>query len=163
MKRGIVKAVNISEAKGVVKTPVDSVVMVEDFGIQGDAHSGGGKRQVSLLAQESVNKMIAMTGRNDLTEGVFAENITVEGLELHTLPVGTKLKIGETLHVVSQIGKDCHSGCAIMKQWAVYNAARRYLYPSADRRRGQAGRYHRGYRISIAIKTNKPPKLEISL
>ncbi|MGI6732915.1 MAG: MOSC domain-containing protein [Anaerovoracaceae bacterium] len=116
MKRGIVKAVNISEAKGVVKTPVDSVVMVEDFGIQGDAHSGGGKRQVSLLAQESVNKMIAMTGRNDLTEGVFAENITVEGLELHTLPVGTKLKIGETLHVVSQIGKDCHSGCAIMKQ-----------------------------------------------
>lgn len=116
MKKGIVKAVNISETKGVVKTPVDSVVLVEDYGIEGDAHSGKGKRQVSLLAQESVDKMIAMTGRKDLTEGVFAENITVEGLELHTLPVGTKLKIGETLHVVSQIGKECHSGCAIMKQ-----------------------------------------------
>ena len=116
MKKGIVKAVNTSETKGVVKNPVDSVVMVEDFGIQGDAHSGKGKRQVSLLAQESVDKMMAMTGRKDLSEGVFAENITVEGLELHTLPVGTKLKIGETLHVVSQIGKECHSGCAIMKQ-----------------------------------------------
>ncbi|HAF59774.1 MAG TPA: MOSC domain-containing protein, partial [Clostridiales bacterium UBA9856] len=116
MKKGIVKAVNISDTKGVVKTPVDSVVLVEDYGIEGDAHSGKGKRQVSLLAQESVDKMIAMTGRKDLTEGVFAENITVEGLELHTLPVGTKLKIGETLHVVSQIGKECHSGCAIMKQ-----------------------------------------------
>jgi MOSC domain-containing protein YiiM len=116
MKKGIVKAVNISETKGVVKTPVDSVVLVEDYGIESDAHSGKGKRQVSLLAQESVDKMIAMTGKKDLTEGVFAENITVEGLELHTLPVGTKLKIGETLHVVSQIGKECHSGCAIMKQ-----------------------------------------------
>ncbi len=116
MKKGIVKAVNISETKGVVKTPVDSVVLVKDYGIESDAHSGKGKRQVSLLAQESVDKMIAMTGKKDLTEGVFAENITVEGLELHTLPVGTKLKIGETLHVVSQIGKECHSGCAIMKQ-----------------------------------------------
>ncbi len=116
MKKGIVKAVNISEAKGVVKNPVESAVMVEDFGIEGDAHAGPGKRQVSLLAQESVDKMIAMTGKEDLCEGIFAENLTVEGLELHTLPLGTKLMIGETFHVVSQIGKECHSGCAIMQQ-----------------------------------------------
>lgn len=116
MKKGIVKAVNTSETKGVVKKPADSVVMIEGFGIQGDAHAGPGKRQVSLLAQESVDKMIALTGNEDLCVGIFAENLTVEGLELHTLPVGTKMRIGETLHVVSQIGKDCHSGCEIMRK-----------------------------------------------
>ncbi len=116
MKKGIVKAVNTSESKGVVKKPVDSVVMVEGLGIQGDAHAAPGKRQISLLAQESVDKMIALTGNEDLCVGIFAENLTVEGLELHTLPVGTRMKIGETLHEVSQIGKECHSGCEIMKK-----------------------------------------------
>ena len=70
MKKGIVKAVNTSETKGVVKKPVDSVVMIEGFGIQGDAHAGPGKRQVSLLAQESVDKMIALTGNEDLCVGI---------------------------------------------------------------------------------------------
>ncbi|GAB1475684.1 MOSC domain-containing protein [Bacillota bacterium] len=116
MKKGIVRAVNISSKKGVVKEPAESVVMAVDFGVEGDAHGGPGKRQVSLLARESVNKMIALTGKEDLCDGIFAENITTEGLELHTLPVGTKLKIGETLHMVSQIGKECHAGCAIMQQ-----------------------------------------------
>lgn len=116
MKKGIVRAVNVSSEKGVVKEPADSVVMVVDFGVEGDAHGGPGKRQVSLLARESVDKMIALTGKEDLCDGIFAENITTEGLELHTLPVGTKLKIGETLHMVSQIGKECHVGCAIMQQ-----------------------------------------------
>ncbi len=116
MKKGIVRSVNISREKGVVKEPAESVLMVVDLGVEGDAHGGPGKRQISLLARESVNKMIALTGNEDLCDGIFAENITTEGLELHTLPVGTKLKIGETLHMVSQIGKECHSGCAIMKQ-----------------------------------------------
>lgn len=116
MIKGVVKAVNVSDAKGVIKNPVECAVFLEDFGIEGDAHGGPGKRQVSLLAQESVNKMIERTGKSDLKEGVFAENITTEGLELHTLPIGTELKIGETLHRVSQIGKECHGGCAIMKQ-----------------------------------------------
>jgi MOSC domain-containing protein YiiM len=116
MIKGIVKAVNVSDAKGVIKKPVDSAVFLANFGIEGDAHGGPGKRQVSLLAQESVNKMIERTGKADLSEGVFAENITTEGLELHTLPVGAELKIGETLQRVSQIGKECHRGCAIMKQ-----------------------------------------------
>ncbi|PKM85375.1 MAG: MOSC domain-containing protein [Firmicutes bacterium HGW-Firmicutes-11] len=112
---GIVRALNISTKKGVVKTPVKQAVFLVEEGMEGDAHSGPGKRQVSLLAQESVDKMIQATGLTNLTEGIFAENITTEGLELHTLPVGTKLQIGETLHVVSQIGKECHSGCEIMK------------------------------------------------
>lgn len=116
MLKGNVKAVNVSDKKGVIKMPVDSAVLIEDFGIEGDAHGGPGKRQVSLLAQESVDKMVKSTGIKGLCEGVFAENFTTEGLELFTLPVGTKLKIGETLHEVSQIGKECHAGCAIMKQ-----------------------------------------------
>ena len=115
MKKGIVRAVNVSEKTGEIKIPVESALLIEDFGIKGDAHGGFGHRQVSLLAQESVDKMIAM-GISGLTEGVFAENITTEGLELYTLPVGTKLRIGETLHEVSQIGKECHKGCAIMQQ-----------------------------------------------
>lgn len=116
MKKGIVKAVNVSDKKGVVKTPVDSAEMIADFGIKGDAHGGPGNRQVSLLAQESVDKMIKATGLTSLCEGIFAENLTTEGLELFTLPVGTRLKIGETLHEVSQIGKECHTGCEIMKK-----------------------------------------------
>lgn len=116
MRKGIVKAVNVSDKKGVVKTPVESVEMIPDFGIKGDAHGGPGNRQVSLLAQESVDKMAVNTGFTGLCEGIFAENLTTEGLELCTLPVGTKLRIGDTLHEVSQIGKECHSGCEIMKK-----------------------------------------------
>jgi len=87
---GIVRALNISTKKGVVKTPVKQAVFLVEEGMEGDAHSGPGKRQVSLLAQESVDKMIQATGLTNLTEGIFAENI-------------------------SQIGKECHSGCEIMK------------------------------------------------
>lgn len=116
MKRAYVRAVNVSKDKGVIKEPVKEATLVENFGVEGDAHGAPGKRQVSLLARESVEKMIAATGNEDLYDGIFAENITTQGLELHTLPVGTKLQIGETIHMVSQIGKECHSGCAIMKQ-----------------------------------------------
>lgn len=114
ISRGIVKAVNISDKKGVVKNPVESALLIADYGMEGDAHAGSGHRQISLLAQESVDKM-TKEGAEGLCVGIFAENITTEGLELYTLPVGTRLKIGETLHEVSQIGKDCHTGCAIMK------------------------------------------------
>ena len=70
---------------------------------------------VSLLAQESIDKMIAM-GVKGLDAGKFAENITTEGIDLHTLPIGTKLRIGGTLQEVTQIGKECHTGCAIKTQ-----------------------------------------------
>ena len=90
--------------------------MIEDYGIEGDAHAGPGKRQVSLMAQESVDEMKERTGIKGLTEGIFAENLTTEGLELYTLEIGTRLKAGETILEVTQIGKECHSGCAIMKQ-----------------------------------------------
>lgn len=109
---GTVKAINISEKKGVIKTPIPEGFFKEDHGLEGDAHAGKWHRQVSLLAQESIDKMTE-TGILGLCSGKFAENITTEGLILHTLPVGTKLSIGETIQEVSQIGKECHSGCAI--------------------------------------------------
>lgn len=120
MTKGKVIAVNVSEVKGVCKHPVDYVICKEDFGIEGDSHAGPGIRQVSLLGVESINKFQEMKGKIEgLCEGKFAENITTEGLILYELPVGTRLKIGETIHEVSQIGKKCHAdqGCEIARRF----------------------------------------------
>ena len=86
-----------------------------DHGLVGDAHAGNWHRQISLLAQESIDKMTAL-GVSDLPPGKFAENITTSGIELHTLPVGTRLRIGDCLAEVTQIGKECHQHCQIYKQ-----------------------------------------------
>ena len=108
-----VLSINISEKKGTPKTTISEGTLIEDFGFAGDAHAGKWHRQVSLLAKESIEKAKGM--RTDgLCHGMFAENITTEGIVLHTLPIGTKLKIGEEAVIeISQIGKECHDGCAI--------------------------------------------------
>ena len=111
---GMVKAVCISENKGERKTPVDAVELRENHGIVGDAHAGDWHRQVSLLAQESIDKMRALG--LDVTAGDFAENITTSGIELVSLPIGSRLQIGGTLLEVTQIGKECHTRCAIFYQ-----------------------------------------------
>lgn len=107
-----VLAVNISEKKGVPKQGIPEGNFIEDFGLEGDAHAGKWHRQVSLLGIESVNKMKEM-GAKGLCTGKFAENLTTEGINLWELPIGTKLRIGETIQEVTQIGKECHAGCAI--------------------------------------------------
>lgn len=108
-------AINTSDKKGVVKHPVEQGEFLVGQGIKDDAHCGQDEiKQVSLLADESVDKMRAMG--LTLEAGAFAENITTQGIELKTLPIGTRLKIGETLHEVSRIGKECHHGCAIKQQ-----------------------------------------------
>ncbi len=108
---GSVKAINISDTKGVVKNPIERGYFKVDHGLEGDAHAGNWHRQVSLLASESADKVRA--AGLDITDGRFAENITTEGIELYTLPVGTRLQIGESVQEVTQIGKECHTGCAI--------------------------------------------------
>jgi len=108
-------AINISEKKGVPKKTIEEGVFKVDHGLVGDAHAGNWHRQVSLLGIESINKMKAL-GIEGLCTGKFAENITTEGFELWKLPVGTKLQIGETIHEVTQIGKECHVKCAIFQQ-----------------------------------------------
>jgi len=109
-----VVAVCISENKGERKTPVDQVEVRENHGIVGDAHAGDWHRQVSLLARESIAKMQALGLSVDA--GDFAENITTSGIELVALPVGSRLQVGETLLEVTQIGKECHTRCAIYYQ-----------------------------------------------
>jgi MOSC domain-containing protein YiiM len=102
----------MSNRKGVVKENVPLVELVVEHGVKGDVHAEGGKRQVSLLALESIDKMRA-TGA-EVNPGDFAENITTRRLRVDALPIGTRLKIGpEAELVITQIGKACHQGCAI--------------------------------------------------
>ena len=108
-----VKSVCISERKGIRKTEVSSINVRVNYGIIGDAHAGNWHRQISLLAEESIGKM-RQSGM-ELTPGAFAENIVTEGIELNTLLVGTKLKIGNTMLEVTQIGKECHNDCEIKR------------------------------------------------
>ena len=109
-----VLAVCISENKGERKKPVEAVELRENHGIVGDGHAGDWHRQVSLLAQESIDKMRAMG--LDVNAGDFAENITTVGIDLVSLPIGSRLQIGETMLEVTQIGKECHTRCAIYYQ-----------------------------------------------
>ncbi len=111
---GTVVAVNVSEAKGERKKPVPEVILRPEHGIEGDAHAGTWHRQVSLLAQESIDKMTAQG--LDVGPGDFAENITVSGVEVAALPLGTTLDLGGSLVEVTQIGKECHTRCAIYQQ-----------------------------------------------
>ena len=116
-EQGVVKSANISEKKGTVKQPKESVELIADYGIQGDSHAEPfSKRQISLLGEESIDKMRVL-GVPGLCFGKFAENFTTQGIELFTLPVGTKLLVGTTLHVVTQIGKKCHAsdGCEVAR------------------------------------------------
>jgi len=107
-------AVCTSLNKGERKKPVASVDHVNEHGIAGDAHAGDWHRQVSLLAQESIDKMRAMG--LTVSAGDFAENITTIGIDLVSLPIGSRLAIGTTLLEVTQIGKECHTRCAIFYQ-----------------------------------------------
>ncbi|MCR5843887.1 MAG: MOSC domain-containing protein [Oscillospiraceae bacterium] len=111
----VIKAVCISERKGQQKHPVESVHLRPEYGIEGDAHAGNWHRQVSLLGQESVDRLQEKISI-PLLPGAFAENILCEGIELYTLPVGTRLRVGTALCEVTQIGKECHADCAIRRQ-----------------------------------------------
>jgi len=113
---GKILSLNISDRKGMRKKPVKQVSLKAEFGIEGDAHaSSEWHRQVSLLAVESIQKM--RDKGLDVKPGDFAENITTEGVDLLSLPVGTQLTIGDGILVeVSQIGKECHTRCAIYYQ-----------------------------------------------
>ncbi|MBE0476354.1 MAG: hypothetical protein IBX62_04555 [Coriobacteriia bacterium] len=110
-----VVSVNVSERKTVRKTPGKAGELELDRGFVGDAHAGDWHRQVSLLALESIDKMRA--AGLDVGPGDFAENITTRGIDLLSLPVGTRVKIGPEVELeVSQIGKVCHTKCAIFYQ-----------------------------------------------
>ena len=109
-----VVAVCLSRNKGERKTPVDAVELRVGHGIVGDAHAGEWHRQVSLLGEESIDKMRSLG--LSVRAGDFAENITTRGVDLPGLPVGAKVSVGEALIEITQIGKECHTRCAIYHQ-----------------------------------------------
>ena len=108
---GTVKAICVSGERGVQKHPVEKASFAPEWGIVCDAHGGNWHRQVSLLGEESVDKVRPLLP--DLAPGAFAENLLTRGLCLYELPIGTRLRAGEVLLEVTQIGKECHQGCAI--------------------------------------------------
>ncbi len=112
---GIIKAISISKEKGIRKANVKQVILRENFGIVGDAHAGTKNRQVSLLAVESIKKM--QDKGLKVGPGDFAENITTKDLDLLSLKIGDRLKLGKGIILqVSQIGKECHTRCSIYYQ-----------------------------------------------
>ena len=113
--KGTIKAISISKEKGTQKTNVPDAELRVDHGLIGDAHAGDWHRQISLLGIESIRKMLDKGAQ--VEPGNFAENITTEDIDLYNLPIGTKLKLGESVILeVTQLGKECHSHCAIYEQ-----------------------------------------------
>ena len=108
---GKIAAISVSTEKGVGKTNVAQALLLENFGIEGDAHGGDWHRQVSLLAMESIDKMLAKGA--DVAPGAFGENITTESIDLLALKVGDRIQIGEAKLEITQLGKECHEPCAI--------------------------------------------------
>ena len=114
LARGRVRAICISKERGTEKQAVPEGHFLVDFGIQGDAHAGNWHRQVSLL---SYDKVEAFNQRGaDVSDGAFGENLVVEGIDFASLPVGTRLCAGTAQLEMTQIGKECHSHCAIYKR-----------------------------------------------
>ena len=113
-KTGKVIAVCISEKKGIQKNEVPSIRLIPEWGIENDAHAGKWHRQVSLLALEKIEAFRAKGA--DVDYGAFGENIIIEGFDFRSLPVGTRFRIGEALLELTQIGKECHTHCAIYHQ-----------------------------------------------
>ncbi len=111
---GRVVAISLSERRGEPKRPVDSAMLRADWGLEGDAHAGPWHRQVSLLAEESIDKMRALG--LEVEPGSFAENITTAGIDLIALPLGTRLRLGSAVLEVTQLGKQCLHRCAVYQR-----------------------------------------------
>ncbi len=123
MATGRIVSINLSREKGTPKSPVEEAVLVENRGVEGDAHAEPGTRQVSLLSLESIEGARQRLGKRAneasvaLDPGAFAENLTTEGIDLSSLVPGSLLKVGEGVVLrVSQVGKTCHQGCTIFRQ-----------------------------------------------
>ena len=111
---GNVIAVCVSERKGVQKKNVGSANFVADWGIENDAHAGAWHRQVSLLSHDKIEAFRARGA--EVGDGAFGENLVVSGIDFKALPIGTRFSCNEVLLELTQIGKECHSGCEIFKK-----------------------------------------------
>ena len=111
---GEIKAICISERRGTAKHPVETARLLEGYGIERDAHGGNWHRQVSLLGLEKIEDFRKRGAEVEF--GAFGENIVAEGIDFRCLPVGSWIGMGETVLELTQIGKECHHGCAIFQQ-----------------------------------------------
>ena len=110
--KGRIISISVSSKKGIPKTNTEEVLLIENWGIEGDAHAGAWHRQISLLAIESIDK-IRNKGLYNIQPGIFAENITTENINLLSLIIGDRIKISDAELEITQIGKECHNRCAI--------------------------------------------------
>ena len=141
--QGRIVAVCTSKNKGERKVDVGTAILIAGLGMEGDSHAGFAHRQISLLAMESIAKMKQKC--SDLVPGDFAENLTVEGLDLPALPVGTTLQAGDVVLKVSQIGKECHQGCAIREAVGDCVMPREGIFATVEK----GGRISRGDVIEV--------------
>lgn len=111
---GKVMAVCTSAAKGTQKKNTGEGIFIEDYGIQGDAHAGKWRRQVSLLSCEKIEEFRERGA--EVEDGAFGENLVVKGIDFRSLPVGTRLSCGDVVLEITQIGKECHHGCQIFQK-----------------------------------------------
>lgn len=111
---GVIKGICISEKRGTAKHEIEEVILVKDWGIQGDAHAGHWHRQVSLLSYEKIEEFRKKGA--DIELGAFGENLIVSGYDFRNLAVGTRFQCGEVVLEMTQIGKECHSHCEIYKR-----------------------------------------------
>jgi MOSC domain-containing protein YiiM len=145
MMSGTIEAVCLSEKKGTAKRDVRSGNLRACFGLEGDAHAGNWHRQVSLLSLEKIRAFQARGA--DVRFGDFGENIVASGIDFRSLPVGTVLRIGEAALVVTQIGKECHSHCAIFQTMGDCIMPREGVFAVVIR----GGPVNAGDRIEIAV------------
>ena len=110
---GKIRAVCISREKGTPKENVGSGMLVEGFGLEGDAHGGNWHRQVSLLSGDKIDEFRKKIW---VEYGAFGENLLVKGIDFRSLPVGTRLSCGDVVLEITQIGKECHHGCQIFQK-----------------------------------------------
>ncbi|NMB43897.1 MAG: MOSC domain-containing protein [Clostridiales bacterium] len=108
---GKVTAICISEKKGTEKKNVHSAKLIANYGIENDAHAGNWHRQVSLISKDRIDEFNERGAK--VEDGAFGENIIVEGIDFKTLPIGTIFKCNDVILELTQIGKECHSHCAI--------------------------------------------------
>lgn len=111
---GKVISVNISEIRGIQKHNVGKAKLIEDYGIENDAHAGKWHRQVSLLSHEKIEAFRAKGA--EVKDGAFGENIVISGIDFKTLPIGTRFKCNDVILEMTQIGKECHHGCEIFQK-----------------------------------------------
>ena len=110
-QQGRATAICVSPRKGTAKVPVKRAMLVENYGIEGDAHAGSEIRQVSLMPYEKIQTF--RREKYTVTDGAFGENLIVKGIDFAGIAIGMQVSIGEAVLEVSQIGKECHNGCAI--------------------------------------------------